>query len=82
VTALPLVLFAIGARRIPLSLVGILQYLAPTLQLACGVWLFHEPFTRVQQIGFGCIWLALVLYAADGLWRARRRGAAGAVAAR
>lgn len=73
VTALPLVLFAIGARRIPLSMVGILQYLAPTLQLACGVLLFGEPFTHAQALGFGCIWLALGIYAADGLWRARRR---------
>lgn len=81
VTALPLVLFAIGARRIPLSMVGILQYLAPTLQLGCGVLLFGEPFTRVQAVGFGCIWMALVLYASDGLWRARRRAQTPAVIA-
>ena len=72
VTALPLVLFAYGARRIPLSMVGILQYLAPTLQLACGVLVFHEPFSPVQAIGFGCIWSALLIYALDGLWRTRR----------
>lgn len=72
VTALPLVLFAIGARRIPLSMVGLLQYLAPSLQLACGVFLFGEPFSQSQSLGFGCIWLALGVYAADGLWRARR----------
>jgi chloramphenicol-sensitive protein RarD len=80
VTALPLILFAVGARRIPLSMIGILQYLAPTLQLGCGVLLFGEPFTRVQALGFGCIWLALGIYAADGLWRARRRPAAVATA--
>lgn len=74
VTALPLVLFAIGARRIPLSMVGILQYLAPTLQLIAGVLVFGEPFSKAQAIGFGCIWLALAVYASDGLWRARRRG--------
>lgn len=72
VTALPLVLFAYGARRIPLSMVGILQYLAPTLQLACGVLVFHEPFTAAQAWGFSCIWAALVIYAADGLWRSRK----------
>lgn len=72
VTALPLVLFAYGARRIPLSTIGFLQYLAPTLQLACGVFVFHEPFTGVQAIGFGCIWLALAIYALDGLWRTHR----------
>lgn len=77
ITALPLVLFAIGARRIPLSMIGILQYLAPTLQLGCGVLLFDEPFTPVQAVGFGCIWMALVLYASDGLWRSRRRVSAG-----
>ncbi|MEQ1440366.1 EamA family transporter RarD [Fontimonas sp. SYSU GA230001] len=72
VTALPLVLFAVGARRIPLSMIGLLQYLAPSLQLACGVFLFGEPFTSNQAVGFGCIWLALGVYALDGLWRARR----------
>jgi len=72
VTALPLVLFAYGARRIPLSMVGILQYLAPTLQLACGVWVFHEPFTAAQAWGFSFIWAALLIYAADGLWRSRK----------
>lgn len=76
VTALPLVLFAIGARRIPLSMVGLLQYLAPSLQLLCGVFLYDEPFTHVHALGFGCIWLALAVYAADGLWRAHRRGQA------
>lgn len=79
VTALPLVLFAIGARRIPLSLIGILQYLAPTLQLLCGVLLFHETFSGVQAIGFGCIWAALAIYAGDSLWRSRLRASASAL---
>ena len=72
ITAVPLVLFAYGAQRIPYSLVGILQYIAPTLQLACGVLLYGEAFTRAQAIGFGCIWLALAIYATDGLLRMRR----------
>ncbi len=72
VTAIPLILFAYGAQRIPYSLVGILQYLGPSLQLACGVLIFKEPFSATQTIGFGCIWLALAVYAADGLWRLRR----------
>jgi chloramphenicol-sensitive protein RarD len=72
VTALPLILFAYGAQRIPYSLVGILQYIAPSLQLACGVWLYDEPFTAVQAQGFACIWLALGIYATDGLLRMRR----------
>ena len=77
ITALPLVMFAYGARRIPLSLVGILQYIAPSLQLATGVLLYGEPFTRVQAIGFACIWAALLIYAGDSVWRTRRAQAAG-----
>jgi chloramphenicol-sensitive protein RarD len=69
VTALPLIWFAYGARRIPLSLVGILQYIGPSLQLLIGVWIFREPFSGAQLLGFGCIWLALGIYAADGLRR-------------
>lgn len=72
VTALPLVMFAYGARRIPLSLIGILQYLAPTLQLACGVLLYGESFSTVQATGFACIWAALLIYAGDSWWRSRR----------
>ena len=72
VTALPLILFAYGAQRIPYSLVGILQYIAPSLQLLCGVLLYGEPFTAVQAQGFACIWLALGIYATDGLVRLRR----------
>ena len=75
-TALPLVGFAYGARRIPYSLVGILQYISPSMQLLCGVLLLGESFSRNQAIGFSCIWLALLVYAADGLWRARRSRAA------
>jgi len=71
-TALPLIGFAYGARRIPYSLVGILQYLAPTLQLLAGVLVLGESFSTTQAIGFGCIWLALALYAGDG-WRTLRR---------
>jgi len=76
-TAIPLSLFAFGAQRIPYSMLGILQYIAPTLQLGIGVWLYHEPFTRVQLHGFACIWVALAIYAADGLARLHRgRGTA------
>jgi len=67
ITAIPLLLFAAGARKIPLSVVGLLQYLAPTLQFLLGVWLFHEPFTADRLIGFVLIWLALALFAAEGL---------------
>lgn len=71
-TALPLIGFAFGARRIPYSLIGFLQYIAPSLQLVCGVWLLGESFSGVQAIGFGCIWAALIIYAADMLRRMRK----------
>lgn len=75
ITALPLIGFAYGVRRIPLSVVGLLQYIAPTLQLIIGVAVFGEVFGPERAIGFGAIWVALAIYAADGLWRARRRPA-------
>ncbi len=74
-TALPLIGFAFGARRVPYSLVGILQYISPTLQLLTGVLLLGETFSGTQAIGFSAIWAGLVVYAADGLWRARRQPA-------
>lgn len=74
-TAVPLVLFAVGARRIPLFTVGILQYIGPTLQLACAVFLFHEPFTGPRVVGFTMIWIALAVFALDGLLATRRRAA-------
>lgn len=70
-TALPLLLFAAGARRLPLTTVGLLQYLSPTIQLALGVWVFHEPFDRARLVGFAFIWAALLLYTLDGLRRGR-----------
>lgn len=69
VTAIPLLLFASGARRIPLSLLGLLQYIGPTLQLLLGVWLYHEPFGGARLAGFALIWSALAVYTAEGLWQ-------------
>ncbi len=66
VTTLPLLMFAAGVRRIPLSLVGMLQYINPTLQFMIGVMLYREPFTRIQLVGFGLVWCALVLFAIEG----------------
>ena len=71
-TAVPLVLFAFGARRIPYSTVGLLQYIGPTIQLMLAVFAFGEPFKGPRVAGFVLIWTALALYAADGLWRARK----------
>ncbi len=79
ITAVPLLLFAAGARRLPLTTLGLLQYIGPTIQFAIGVWVFREPFTAVRLVGFGCIWLALLLYSADG-WRSARRVAVAAPA--
>ncbi|WP_066333993.1 EamA family transporter RarD [Azohydromonas lata] len=76
ITAVPLLLFAAGARRIPLGTLGLLQYIGPTLQLLMGVWVFHEPFQGTRVLGFVLIWAALALYSAEGLWAARRRAAA------
>jgi len=66
VTSLPLLLFASAARRIPLSLMGMLQYINPSLQFLLGVFLFKEPLTRGQFAGFACVWAALVLFAGEG----------------
>jgi len=71
VTAVPLFLFAYGARALPYSTVGVLQYIGPSLQLMCGVLLFHESFGPARALGFALIWVALLIYAADGIWRAR-----------
>lgn len=71
-TAIPLVLFAFGARRIPYSTVGLLQYIGPTIQLVLAIFVFHEPFDRNRMIGFVCIWAALAIYATDGVWRSRK----------
>lgn len=62
ITAIPLLFFASGARRVPLSMVGFLQYLAPTLMLIFGVFLFNEPFTQVHVVSFSLIWTALLIY--------------------
>ncbi len=72
ITAIPLLLFAAGARRISMSLLGLLQYIGPTLQLMLGVWLYNEPFSGGRLIGFMVIWSALVVYSVEGLWQAWR----------
>ncbi|RSZ59587.1 EamA family transporter RarD [Massilia atriviolacea] len=69
ITAIPLLLFASGARKIPLSVLGLLQYIGPTIQLSLGIFLFHEAFNQERMIGFAIIWSALALYAAEGLLR-------------
>lgn len=67
ITAIPLLLFAAGARRIPLATLGLLQYIAPSIQLLLGVWLYHEPFSAGRLIGFATIWAGLIVYSAEGI---------------
>jgi chloramphenicol-sensitive protein RarD len=72
VTAVPLLLFAYGARRIPLSMLGLLQYIGPSIQLLLGIWLYHEPFGENRLIGFALIWAGLIVYSIQGIWRTWR----------
>lgn len=72
VTSLPLVLFAYAARRLPLQTLGFTQYLSPSLKFLCGWWLFHEPLPPERLQAFALIWLALVIYTAEGIWSGRK----------
>lgn len=74
VTAVPLWLFSYGARRVPYSTVGIMQYVGPSMQLMLGVLVFRERFDPSRAVGFALIWAALALYATDGLLQRRASG--------
>jgi len=80
ITAVPLLLFGAAASRIPLTTLGLLQYLAPTIQFLLGVTLFDEPLPVVKLLGFLLVWAGLVLFTVDAV-RAHRRTARLAVAA-
>ena len=82
VTAIPLLLFAGAANRIPLSAIGLLQYLAPILQLGCGVLIFDEPMPPARLAGFALVWLALTLFTWDGIRHVRVSQRTAAVASR
>ncbi len=71
-TAGALLVFAAGARRLPLNVTGLLQYIAPTLQFVLAVWYFHEPMSPARWGGFVLVWIALVLITVDS-WRSRSR---------
>jgi chloramphenicol-sensitive protein RarD len=73
VTTVPLLMFASAAQRIPLSLVGILQYITPTMQFILGVFVYHEPFNRYHLIGFCIVWLALIMFWGEGFLANRKR---------
>jgi chloramphenicol-sensitive protein RarD len=65
VTTIPLLMFASAAKQIPLTVVGLLQYIAPTLQFLIGVFVYKEPFDFSRLIGFGLVWVALVIFAVE-----------------
>ncbi|WP_064745873.1 EamA family transporter RarD [Lysobacter antibioticus] len=79
-TALPLIGFAYAVRRVSLTAIGLLQYLAPSLQFLIGVWLLREPFDETRAIGFAIIWLGLIVFVGEGMLRSRRLAAAAQAA--
>ncbi len=72
VTAVPLLLFAAGARLVPLTTLGLLQYIAPTMQFYIGVFVYDEPFDQARLLGFSIVWLALAVYWLEGYLHRRR----------
>lgn len=72
VTAIPLLLFSAGAKRIPLSMVGFLQYFAPTIMLIIGIFLYDEPFTDVHAVSFTLIWAGLAVYTVTRMKRLKK----------
>ena len=72
-TAVPLMLFAVGARRLPLATIGFMQYIAPSLNFIIAVWVFREPFDAPQLLAFALIWAALAVYSVDMVRAAQRR---------
>jgi len=79
VTGVPLLLFGAAARRITMTNLGLLQYIAPTMQFLLGVFVYNEAFSRVQLIGFVFIWLALIVYSIEGLRHNRGRVTTAAI---
>lgn len=78
VTVTPVLLFTAAARSIPLSLVGVLQYIHPTLQFLIGVLVYHEPFTKTDLAGYAFVWVALLFFWLEGILHNRKAvGAAG-----
>jgi chloramphenicol-sensitive protein RarD len=71
VTTIPLLMFASAARSVPLWVVGLLQYIAPTLQFLIGVFIYKEPFSHNQLIGFSIVWIALVIFLAENYFASR-----------
>jgi len=81
ITAVPLLLFAAGARRIPFATLGILQYVGPSLQLLIGVWIYGEAFEPAKLAAYSLIWLGFAVFSVESLWRWRSLREADAAAA-
>jgi len=79
VTAVPLLLFATAARRLPLTVLGFIQYLAPIMQFTIGVAVLHEPMPLERWVGFALVWTALAVLSFDAV-RGNRRARAAVVA--
>jgi chloramphenicol-sensitive protein RarD len=73
VTAVPLLAFGGSANRVPLTWLGIMQYLTPAMQFLLGILVFHEAMPASRWIGFGLVWLGLLVITVDSIWMARRR---------
>ena len=73
VTAIPLICFGAAATRVSLTTIGLLQYLAPTIQFALGVLLFGEPMPTMRWVGFGLVWVALVIFTVEAVNHRRRQ---------
>jgi chloramphenicol-sensitive protein RarD len=71
-TAVPLLAFTAAANRIPLVLLGVLQYISPTLQFLCGVVVMGESMPATRWLGFALVWLGLAVFTVDSLWMPRR----------
>ena len=72
ITAVPLLLFAAGARRVPLTAIGLLQFIAPVLQFIIGAWVLGEPMPLERWVGFGLVWVALIILSVDSVLFSRR----------
>jgi chloramphenicol-sensitive protein RarD len=67
ITAVPLLLFGAAVRRLPLSTIGFLQYIGPTLQFLLAIWVFHEPISQIKLVSFALCWLAIAVYVVDSV---------------
>lgn len=76
-TTVPLLCFGLAARRLPLTILGLVQYLSPTMQFLCGVVFLGESFPPSLQVCFACTWVALLIFSVEGLYHQRRPAAEG-----